>query len=589
MLPVVRNTEVDDQTDEQLRRAMQGIVDLKVFLVTAPTHFRDNDIIQRYRLPTDEYVSCVRWDNVFYISGTDIVRCLAYRFAAFGRNIINKKKFEEGVFSDLRNLKCNVDATLEMPKSEFLEFLYRHHCVRTKKKQKVFYWYSVRHDRLFIDALERELKKEAGVPGSGENASTSAVREPAFSFRYNASIPLMDQLSNIINDMPSPLSTLVNVAVTSAEPLTEHSQPSTQDYADEAYGYSSVVDSPYPVRQQQQQQHPLRRQLPAGPMPPGYDRQEYAADYPNMEYARVQQQQQPPPQYTLDIGSTPSLPPGLQSVQTIESTQMVPSMLGRYDTPVLSHGERYYNNSQTNGFASSRLQSRTSTSPLGSALTPLASSRLDSSISTSASNSLLNDSQMSAQYSPDAFDSDFPLELLLKHEVPSQIVESAPDNSSPALDDPYYFSRNAYAQAPSQQDQQTLAPITGIPSRDPGFHTQMTPAAETFNDGYGNPFRQSQLVQPANTAGGFTWSASPPSDTSHLMSRALRRLPPRGSAVDALRKQQVHGRIVKRSQSYFADGNGCNGQTSRYKNLHTLSMAPTESVQPVQDDYHNMG
>lgn len=35
------------------------------------------------------------------------------------------KKFEEGIFSDLRNLKPGIDATLEDPRSDFLEFLYK--------------------------------------------------------------------------------------------------------------------------------------------------------------------------------------------------------------------------------------------------------------------------------------------------------------------------------------------------------------------------------------------------------------------------------------------------------------------------------
>jgi len=35
---------------------------------------------------------------------------------AFGRPVRNMKKFEEGVFSDLRNLKPGVDACLEDPK-----------------------------------------------------------------------------------------------------------------------------------------------------------------------------------------------------------------------------------------------------------------------------------------------------------------------------------------------------------------------------------------------------------------------------------------------------------------------------------------
>ena len=51
------------------------------------------------------------------------MRCLAFRFQAFGRPVKNSKKFEEGIFSDLRNLKSGTDASLEEPKSPFLDFL----------------------------------------------------------------------------------------------------------------------------------------------------------------------------------------------------------------------------------------------------------------------------------------------------------------------------------------------------------------------------------------------------------------------------------------------------------------------------------
>ncbi|KAI9365153.1 STE like transcription factor-domain-containing protein, partial [Pilaira anomala] len=109
---------------------------------------------------TGESITCVKWNDAFYISGTDIVRCLVFRFHAFGRPVQNFKKFEEGIFSDLRNLKPGTDAILEEPKSPFLDLLFKNNCIRTQKKQKVFFWYSVPHDRLFLDALERDLKRE---------------------------------------------------------------------------------------------------------------------------------------------------------------------------------------------------------------------------------------------------------------------------------------------------------------------------------------------------------------------------------------------------------------------------------------------
>jgi transcription factor STE12 len=72
--------------------------------------------LNRFLLPTSEYVSCVLWNGLYHITGTDIVRALVFRFEAFGRPVRNMKKFEEGIFSDLRNLKPGVDACLEEPK-----------------------------------------------------------------------------------------------------------------------------------------------------------------------------------------------------------------------------------------------------------------------------------------------------------------------------------------------------------------------------------------------------------------------------------------------------------------------------------------
>ena len=164
---------------------------MKYFLISAPVDWQPDQYIRRFLLPTGEYVSCVLWNNLFHISGTDIVRCLSFRFQAFGRPVKNSKKFEEGIFSDLRNLKSGTDASLEEPKSPFLDFLYKNNCIRTQKKQKVFYWYSVPHDRLFLDALERDLKREK----MGQEATTIAVSEPALSFQYDSSQSLYEQLT----------------------------------------------------------------------------------------------------------------------------------------------------------------------------------------------------------------------------------------------------------------------------------------------------------------------------------------------------------------------------------------------------------
>ncbi|KAG8215457.1 STE like transcription factor-domain-containing protein [Butyriboletus roseoflavus] len=187
---------------------------LKYFLATAPsrwsspgssrsadtidhasvTHTSSHPSMNRFLLPTSEYVSCVLWSGTYHITGTDIVRTMVFRFEAFGRPIRNMKKFEEGIFSDLRNLKPGVDATLEEPKSPFLDLLFKYQCIRTQKKQKVFYWYSVPHDRLFLDALERDLKREK----MGFEPTTVVVGEPALSFTYEPQRSLYEQFGKAI-------------------------------------------------------------------------------------------------------------------------------------------------------------------------------------------------------------------------------------------------------------------------------------------------------------------------------------------------------------------------------------------------------
>lgn len=69
--------------------------------------------------------------------------------------------------------------------------MYKNNCIRTQKKQKVFYWYSVPHDRLFLDALERDLKREK----MNQEATTMAVNEPALSFEFDSSQSLFEQLT----------------------------------------------------------------------------------------------------------------------------------------------------------------------------------------------------------------------------------------------------------------------------------------------------------------------------------------------------------------------------------------------------------
>jgi hypothetical protein len=134
-----------------MQRPEENILEeFKLFLATAPVNWDRSESIKRFQLPNGESVSCVLWNELFHITGTDIVKSLAFRFECLGRKIIAQKKFEEGIFSDLRNLKPLQGSSLEESRSDFLKFLYENQCIRTQKKQKVFYWFSVNHDKLFL-------------------------------------------------------------------------------------------------------------------------------------------------------------------------------------------------------------------------------------------------------------------------------------------------------------------------------------------------------------------------------------------------------------------------------------------------------
>lgn len=91
----------------------------------------------------EDFISCVLWEGRFYVTGTDIVKYITWRFRMEDEPVGELKKFEEGIFSDLRNLKPGSGAVLEEPRSPFLEFLFKIGAIRTHKKQKVFFWEAV--------------------------------------------------------------------------------------------------------------------------------------------------------------------------------------------------------------------------------------------------------------------------------------------------------------------------------------------------------------------------------------------------------------------------------------------------------------
>lgn len=138
---------------------------LKHFLQTAPGNWQEGQQFKAFQISQTSRVLCVLWEGKFYISGTDIVKILSERLRFFGREIVNEKKFQEGVFSDLRAVKPGKGAIIEQVNSDFLTFLRECDSVRTRKKQKVFEWFAVSHDALFETTLRREITKEQlGIP-----------------------------------------------------------------------------------------------------------------------------------------------------------------------------------------------------------------------------------------------------------------------------------------------------------------------------------------------------------------------------------------------------------------------------------------
>ena len=155
------------------------LTELRHFLTMAPHQMTNmpDPSVQKWKMANGEEISCIRWRNQFFITGTDVVKILQFKFEQLNQVIPNLKKFEEGVFSDLRNLKPGTDAVLEEPRSEFLEYLHKHGCIRTQKKQKVFYWHKVQHDGLFHEAMERNYKRVTNVLNISQMMSSPEMRQ----------------------------------------------------------------------------------------------------------------------------------------------------------------------------------------------------------------------------------------------------------------------------------------------------------------------------------------------------------------------------------------------------------------------------
>jgi hypothetical protein len=76
---------VPRSTPEILLFLMDEVLEeFKVFLQTAPVNFKVNEQIKRFQLPSGDFISCVLWNELFHITGTDIVKTIQFRFESMG-------------------------------------------------------------------------------------------------------------------------------------------------------------------------------------------------------------------------------------------------------------------------------------------------------------------------------------------------------------------------------------------------------------------------------------------------------------------------------------------------------------------------
>jgi hypothetical protein len=131
--------------------------DLRNFISSASNDWNEGEECRRFTVFGD-CITCAKWNGHSLVSGVDIVKVIGamYRLANMGGSPVDRRKFEEGITSDLRSLKVGVHAILEEANSNLLDFLYRINSVRTHKRQKIFFWNTVPFEKLYHDAAERE-------------------------------------------------------------------------------------------------------------------------------------------------------------------------------------------------------------------------------------------------------------------------------------------------------------------------------------------------------------------------------------------------------------------------------------------------
>jgi len=138
---------------------------------------------------TGEAVHCVFWEGVHYITSLDMIKLLKVLSIDEGQGQLHEamlrvgeKKFEETVYSVLRQLKLGSGFRMEQARSSMLEWLVRHDCIRTQKKQKVFFWNEVDFQSLAYEIRDRCMRCLTFSPlDFSESSLNSKRRSPATS------------------------------------------------------------------------------------------------------------------------------------------------------------------------------------------------------------------------------------------------------------------------------------------------------------------------------------------------------------------------------------------------------------------------
>lgn len=129
------------------------------FVETAYQEWSASLAARYLELSNKSRIACVAWDGEFYISGTDILKIVQFRLRQAGIRDADPRKIERGIISTLRGLRPGRSSILLESRDPLMSRLDALGCIKTRKRQKVFLWDAVDHQRLFQDALARELRR----------------------------------------------------------------------------------------------------------------------------------------------------------------------------------------------------------------------------------------------------------------------------------------------------------------------------------------------------------------------------------------------------------------------------------------------